>query len=74
MKVEASPNVMVDSFSDVVTGVVVVLEFVVPVSYLLSGVAVEALIISIGVWVLAGANTNVSAAVMTALEFSISTP
>ena len=63
--------------SDVVTGVVIVLEFVVPVSYfveMLSDVAVEALAISVSVEVLVGVNVNVSPAVMTAVEFAMSTP
>ena len=68
---------MVESLSNAVTGVVVVLQFVVPVSYLvdmLSDVAIEALAGGISVEMLAGANVNVLAAVMTALEFTISTP
>ena len=68
---------MVESLSNAVTGVVVVLQFVVPVSYLvdmLSDVAFESLAGGIGVEVLAGVNTNVSAAMMTALEFPIALP
>ena len=56
---------VVGSWSDVVTGVVIVLEFVVPVSYfveVLSDVAVEALAGGMGVEVLADVNVNASAA------------
>ena len=55
----------------VMTDWVVVLEVVVPLSYLvevLSDVVVETLAIDIGVEVLADMNVTISAAVMTALE------
>ena len=61
MTVELLIHAMVGSVSDVVTGVVLVLEFVVPALYF-----VEFLFDK----VLVGVNVTVSAAVMIALEFS----
>ena len=61
----------------VMTDWVVVLEVVVPLSYLvevLSDVVVETLAIDIGVEVLADMNVTVSAAVMTALELPMPVP
>ena len=62
-----------------VTNVVVALECVVPVAYflvleVLSDLVVEALAVGIGVEVLDDVNVNVSAAVMTALEFPMPIP
>ena len=68
---------VIESFSDVVNGVAVVLELVVPVSYfveVLQGVAVEALPVGIGGEVLASVKLNVSAAVITIMEFPMSIP
>ena len=70
----AANVVMAESLSDVVTGVVVVCEFVVTGSCfveVLSDVVVEALAFGIGVEVLADVRVNVSPAVMTALEFLV---
>ena len=69
---------MVDnaSLSDGVVGVVVALECVAPVSYFvkaLSDVVIEAWAVGIGDEMLADVNVLVSAAVMTVLEFSMST-
>ena len=66
MTVNASPDVAVESLSDVMA-VLYVVE-------VLSDVAVKALAVNISVEVLAGANVNVSAAVMPALDFAMSTP
>ena len=78
-----------EPLSDVVTGTVVVLEFVVPVSYfveVLSNVLVEALLavgigveglpdeIAVGVEVLADVNVNLLAAVINALDVPMSIP
>ena len=57
--------------SDVMARVVVALKFVVPIS---SFVLAEALSVGIGVEVLTAMNVNVSAAVMTALEFPMPIP
>ena len=59
---------VIESFSDVVTGIVVILECLVPVSYfveVLSDALVKALAIDMSVEVLACANVNVVAAVVT---------
>ena len=67
-------DVVTESLSDVVTGGVVNLEYVVLVSYfveVLCDAVAEALYVGIGVEVLADVNLNVSAAVMTALEFPL---
>ena len=68
---------VVGIWADVVNGGVLGLEFVVPVSYLLevlSDMMVGALAVGIGAEVLGDLDVNVSAAVMTALEFSMSIP
>ena len=57
-------NMLIESLSDVL----VALDFAGPMSYF---VAVERLVGDIAVGVLAGVTVNVSAAVMTALEFSV---
>ena len=63
--------------ASVVTGGVVVLEFLVPVSYFVEVwsdvlvVMVEELAVSIGVEVFADVNVNVSKGVVTALAFSM---
>ena len=69
----------INSLSDAESGAMVAFGFVVlvpyPVSVLLCEVVVEALLaVGIGVDVLADVNVNVSAAVMTALEFPVSIP
>ena len=73
--IDAWTDVVIESLSDVVTGGMVVLEFVVPKSYfveVLSGLVVEAVVFSIGFEVVGDVNMNVSAAVMTPLEFPMS--
>ena len=63
---------VIESFSDIVAVVVIVLGCVVPISHfekVLSDVVVKALDVGIGVEVLANVNANLLTAVMTALEF-----
>jgi hypothetical protein len=75
--IDAWVDVVIESLPDVVTDGVVVLEFVVPVSYfaeVLSDVVLEALAVSIGFEVLDDVNVNVSVAVMTAFEFCMPIP
>ena len=67
-------GMMIGSLSEVVTGVVGVLVFLVAVSYfleMLSGVMVKALAVGIGVEALADMNVNVFAAVMNTLDSSM---
>ena len=63
---------VIESLSDVVTGVVFVLKLVDSVSYfteVLPDLVVETLPVGIGGEVLAGVNLNGSAAVMTTMDF-----
>ena len=64
---------VIESFSDVVTGVVITLEFVVPVSYFAEMISCVAADVDIGVEVLVNKNVNVSAVMKTALELPMST-
>ena len=70
-------DVVIESLASVVTGGVVVLEFLVPVSYFVEVwsdvlvVMVEELAVGIGVEVFADVNVNVSKGVVTALAFSM---
>ena len=69
-------DVVIESLASVVTGGVVVLEFLVPVSYFVEVwsdvlVVVEELAVGIGVEVFADVNVNVSKGVVTALAFSM---
>ena len=68
---------VVKSFSGVMTGVVVTLEFVALVKYFVevfSDVVVKMLTVCIDIEVLARGNVKVSAAVITALEFPMPIP
>ena len=69
---------IIEAWADVVvTGTMVALKFVVPGSCLvelMSDVIVKALVNGIGLEVLADVNVNVSTAMMTAFEFTISVP
>ena len=70
-------NVVIISLSDVVTGVMIVLECAVPVSYfvgVLPDVMVEALAIGINVEVLFDVKVNVLAAMMPTLELPMPIP
>ena len=65
-------NAVIEPFGNVVTGVVLVLDFIATVSYFEN--VFEVLTVGIGIDVLTDVDTNVSAAVTTALEFPMRMP